>query len=252
MSLTPQTDINDHATSAQYDPLIPAEFRTGADGKNNPYYVDFSDEIDAIYDLADELAGESVSRSVGTMQGAFAAMANAAGADPQVDANAPVEESIRAMSGKLGSASPIEFTVHFFVSGSPIQLPSGIQPKLAIVDPFSDAGVPAGFVDLAFVSGAESPMYLCMLEPGVLYTFLGGGDFYADTALYRIDKIGINISSGVPAQDNYMGFTEEDWDYSWDISSSSRMVGSCVIIPKGSENAANRGIAFHLISTEAN
>lgn len=99
MSLTTQPE---HATSAQYDPLIPAEFRTGADGKNNPYYVDFSDEIDAIYDLADELAGESVSRSVGTMQGAFAAMANAAGADPQVDANAPVEESIRAMSGKLG------------------------------------------------------------------------------------------------------------------------------------------------------
>lgn len=101
MSLTPQTDINPHATSAQYDPLVPAEFRTGADGKNNPYYVDFSDEIDAIFDLADELAGEPVSRKVGTMQGAFAAMANAAGADPQVDANAPIKESIRAMSGKL-------------------------------------------------------------------------------------------------------------------------------------------------------
>lgn len=102
-------------TGAQYDPLIPAEFRTGADGKNNPYYVDFSDEIDAIYDLADELAGESVSRKVGTMQGAFAAMANAAGADPQVDENAPVEESIRAMSGKLGGSQMAKVWVGFFL-----------------------------------------------------------------------------------------------------------------------------------------
>lgn len=102
-------------TGAQYDPLVPAEFRTGADGKNNPYYVDFSDEIDAIFDLADELAGEPVSRKVGTMQGAFAAMANAAGADPQVDENAPVEESIRAMSGKLGGTQMAKVWVGFNV-----------------------------------------------------------------------------------------------------------------------------------------
>ena len=105
-------------TGAQYDPMVPAEFRTGADGKNNPYYVDFSDEIDAIFDLADELAGEPVSRKVGTMQGAFAAMANAAGADPQVDENAPVEESIRAMSGKLGGTQMAKVWVKFDVNST--------------------------------------------------------------------------------------------------------------------------------------
>lgn len=78
----------------------PAEFRTKLDNSNQPYYIDWDDTVDAIYDLADAIAGSSVSRDAGTVEDAFATLAQVAtGAAAKTPADA--ETSIRACIGKL-------------------------------------------------------------------------------------------------------------------------------------------------------